>query len=62
MSIPGNVFKAGRKTLGLTQTEVADALGVSIDTIKHWEAGKKPIPERMVKKNQCAHAERHKIC
>ncbi|WP_323985775.1 helix-turn-helix domain-containing protein [Pseudomonas canadensis] len=50
MPIPGNVFKAGRKTLGLTQTEVADALGVSIDTIKRWEAGKKPIPERMIKK------------
>ncbi|KJZ52107.1 hypothetical protein VC36_22255 [Pseudomonas marginalis] len=29
---------------------MADALGVSIDTIKHWEAGKKPIPEKMIKK------------
>lgn len=29
---------------------MADALGVSIDTIKHWEAEKEPIPERMLKK------------
>lgn len=50
MPITGNVLKAGRKVLGLTQAEVADVLGVSIDTIKHWEAGKKPIPEKMVKK------------
>ncbi|WP_339532205.1 helix-turn-helix transcriptional regulator [Pseudomonas mucidolens] len=50
MPTSGNLLKAGRKVLGLTQTEVADALGVSIDTINHWEAGKKPIPERMIKK------------
>ncbi|WP_338508921.1 helix-turn-helix transcriptional regulator [Pseudomonas poae] len=50
MPTSGNFLKAARKVLGLTQTEVADALGVSIDTINHWEAGKKPIPERTIKK------------
>lgn len=50
MPISGDAFKTGRKTLGLTQAEVADALGVSIDIINHWEAGKMPIPEQMIQK------------
>ncbi|ROM50825.1 helix-turn-helix transcriptional regulator [Pseudomonas rhodesiae] len=50
MSMSGDAFKTGRKTLGLTQTEVAHALGVSRETINHWEAGKKPISEKMIKK------------
>ncbi len=51
MPISGDAFKTGRKTLGLTQAEVADALGVSIDIINNWETGKKPIPEKMIKKS-----------
>lgn len=54
MSMSGDAFKIGRKTLGLTQTELADALGVSIDTINHWEAGRKQIPERMIKKSMAS--------
>lgn len=50
MPSSGDILKAGRKVLDLTQTEVADALGVSIETINHWEAGKEPITELVIKK------------
>ena len=32
-------FKGARHALGLTQQSLADALGVSIRTIRHWESG-----------------------
>lgn len=37
-------FKMMRATLGLTQSKMAAALRVSVNTLKGWEAGK-PIPE-----------------
>jgi DNA-binding transcriptional regulator YiaG len=37
-------FKAIRSMLGLTQPKMAQALRVSVNTLKGWEAGK-PIPE-----------------
>lgn len=37
-------FKGLRADLGLTQTRMAEALRVSVNTLKGWEGGK-PIPE-----------------
>lgn len=37
-------FKAARKSLGLTQAELAKALGKSSRMIVHYEAGKVAVP------------------
>jgi DNA-binding transcriptional regulator YiaG len=38
-------LKAARKTLGLTQGELARALGMSGDRIvRRWESGERPVP------------------
>ena len=34
-------LKAARINAGLTQSEAAERIGVSVSTIKNWEAGKK---------------------
>jgi transcriptional regulator with XRE-family HTH domain len=34
-----------RKTLGLTQTELGEAIGVSLRAIQHYEAGTRKIPK-----------------
>lgn len=34
-------IKSARSTLGMTQTELADALGVSWETVASWEQGKR---------------------
>ena len=36
-------FQEKRKGLGLTQEDLAQALGVSVRRIKHWEAGTRHI-------------------
>ena len=36
-------FKALRKKLGMTQTEIAKALEVTQVTVAYWETGKRPI-------------------
>lgn len=35
-------FKARRERLGLTQQDIADALGINIKTVKNWENPKQP--------------------
>lgn len=35
-------FKARRERLGLSQQDVADALGINIKTVKNWENPKQP--------------------
>lgn len=35
-------FKAQRERLGLSQQDVADALGINIKTVKNWENPKQP--------------------
>lgn len=37
-------FKARRETLGLSQQDVADELGVAVRTVKRWEAPGWPEP------------------
>jgi transcriptional regulator with XRE-family HTH domain len=36
---------ATRKTLGLTQTQLGEAIGVSLRAIQHYEAGTRKIPK-----------------
>lgn len=38
-------LRALRAALRLTQRQLADRLGVSVDAIRHWEHGRRPIPE-----------------
>lgn len=33
-----------RRAAGVTQRQLADALGVHIDTLRRWEGGKVPLP------------------
>ncbi|MBE9042391.1 helix-turn-helix transcriptional regulator [Oscillatoriales cyanobacterium LEGE 11467] len=40
MSSVGEKLKQRRKSLNLTQQQVADALGVTVTTVKNWEAGR----------------------
>jgi transcriptional regulator with XRE-family HTH domain len=40
---------ATRKTLGLTQTELGEAIGVSLRAIQHYEAGTRKIPKPIEK-------------
>lgn len=42
-------FKDFRQTIGLTQVELADALGVKQDVISRYESGKYTIPLDVVK-------------
>jgi transcriptional regulator with XRE-family HTH domain len=40
----GKRFKQIRTRLGLTQTRLAELLGVWANTVAVWERGEKPIP------------------
>jgi transcriptional regulator with XRE-family HTH domain len=37
-------FRTARLTLGWTQRQLADYLGVSAQTVKNYEAGRHPVP------------------
>lgn len=43
----GDELKAARKALGMTQAELADALGLTAkngkDTVRAWEADRRPV-------------------
>lgn len=41
----GNELKAKRENLGLTQTELADILGVKMNTVYRWESGILTVPK-----------------
>jgi DNA-binding transcriptional regulator YiaG len=45
---PG-IIRALRAKLGYSQQRLADALGVSVRTVKHWEAGTRNISEPTAK-------------
>ncbi|MBN6749469.1 helix-turn-helix domain-containing protein [Micrococcus luteus] len=36
-----------RNLLGLTRHELAAQLGVSMDTLRSWEVGRRPVPENV---------------
>lgn len=38
--MPQITLKAARHNVNMTQKEAADAIGVSVATIKNWESGK----------------------
>ena len=44
MEITAKNINEKRKSLGITQKELADIIGVSFQTIQNWEGGKK-IPK-----------------
>jgi DNA-binding transcriptional regulator YiaG len=60
----GTELKQKRENLGLTQTELADILGVKMNTVYRWESGILAVPksielametvERKYKKNDKA--------
>jgi len=41
------MFKDRRKAIGMTQQGVATMMGVSLDSIKKWEVGARPIRPSM---------------
>ncbi len=41
---PADRIRRARALLGLTQTELAAALGLTRDAVARWEAGRNPIP------------------
>jgi transcriptional regulator with XRE-family HTH domain len=49
-------LKEWRKTLGYTQVEAAEKLGVSRVTVQNWEGGATPIPPAL--QSHCAELER----
>jgi transcriptional regulator with XRE-family HTH domain len=48
--VPKISLKAARVNAGLTQTESAERIGVSVSTIKNWEAGKSFPNQPMIEK------------
>lgn len=48
--MPKISLKAARVNAGLTQTESAKRIGVSVSTIKNWEAGKSFPNQPMIEK------------
>ena len=46
-NMPAAVFAAHRRLTGLTYDELSDELGVHQRTVRSWEAGKHPVPERV---------------
>ena len=40
-------FRATRKYIGLTQTELAERMGVSLRAVLHWERGTRTISNAM---------------
>lgn len=43
-------FRSARRMDGLTQRHVAYMCGVSVETVKRWEAGKTRIPKLALEK------------
>ncbi|HEX8195315.1 MAG TPA: helix-turn-helix domain-containing protein [Pyrinomonadaceae bacterium] len=41
----GKELKSKREKLGLTQTELADILGVKMNTVYRWESGILTVPK-----------------
>lgn len=41
-------IKQLRHSLGMTQQQLADKLGVGIATIKRWEGGKSRVPRHVI--------------
>ena len=50
-------FRAWRLRLGLTQGEAARLLGISLDTVKSWEYGRRRISVPRMLSLACAYLE-----
>lgn len=42
-------FRSARAALGLTQSKMAEALGVHLRTVQKWEGAERKIPEPVAK-------------
>jgi DNA-binding transcriptional regulator YiaG len=45
---PSEDLRAERERAGLSQSELAGELAVTVASVKHWEAGRKPVPRGRV--------------
>jgi DNA-binding transcriptional regulator YiaG len=52
MEEPASILREIRTRLGLSQAECATALGVAIETFRTWDAGRRPVPEAIVRRVQ----------
>jgi transcriptional regulator with XRE-family HTH domain len=50
--IPADL-KSRREALGLTQSALAERLGVSVQAVRHWEQGVRPIPAMLELALEC---------
>lgn len=46
--VDGKELKTRRETLGMTQGDLADLMGVTTPAISRWEAGKRRLPKMAV--------------
>jgi len=51
--VTGKQFSTRIQKLWRTQQEAADALGVTRGAIGHYELGRRPIPETVIKLLEC---------
>jgi len=49
-SITGDEIRRARRTLGLTQVGLAEALGVSTMSVESWEQGRRTPPHEVAEK------------
>jgi DNA-binding transcriptional regulator YiaG len=50
MEVDGNKIREQRRELALTQTEFADAIGVTLRTVQTWESGRVEIRLRHLRR------------
>jgi DNA-binding transcriptional regulator YiaG len=58
MTQPASVLREIRTRPGLSQAECARALGVAIETLRTWDAGRRPAPAAIVRRAQTLNAKR----
>jgi DNA-binding transcriptional regulator YiaG len=46
--ITAEALKALRRSRKMTQNDMADHMGVGVETIRSWEQGKRNIPKRLL--------------
>lgn len=52
-------FTRRRRKLFRTQVQAAEALGVTVGTVSHWETGRRPVPAIAIKFLECLEEREH---